>query len=94
MQGVLFASLLVVELEASEVQVGVAQSALMAPAVVLMLLGGAVADRGDRRKLLILFHTLAALLTVGLAEMSPLPDPLENKNFPKTSSYWVPNLPA
>ena len=56
MQGVLFSSLLVVELGENEVRVGAAQSAMMVPSVLLILLGGAVADRTDRRRLLMALH--------------------------------------
>jgi nitrate/nitrite transporter NarK len=67
LHGVLFSSLLVVYLEESEVRVGVAQSAVMLPAVFLILVGGAVADRVDRRRLLIWMHCMGALVTLGLA---------------------------
>ena len=69
LHGVLFSSLLVVYLEESEVRVGVAQSAVMLPAVFLILIGGAVADRVDRRRLLIWMHCMGAWVTLGLAFM-------------------------
>jgi MFS family permease len=66
LQTVIFSSLLVVELQESEVRVGAAQSAIMIPALVLMLIGGAVADHADRRRLLVRLHLLSTLLTAGL----------------------------
>src|SRR5262245_54591014 len=66
MQGVLFSWLVVGVLHAQAEWVGIAQSATMLPAVVLMLLGGAVADRHDRRNLLIGFHLIAFLLSTSL----------------------------
>ena len=66
MQGVLFSTLLVVELGEGPARVGAAQSALMVPAVVLILLGGAVADRVDRRRLLIALHVAAAGIVLTL----------------------------
>jgi len=56
MQQVLFAWLVVGELHAEARWVGVAQSASMIPNFLLILLGGAVADRSDRRRLLIRLH--------------------------------------
>ena len=64
LHGVLFSTLLVVELQESEWRVGVAQSAIMVPAVVLMLLGGIVADHADRRSLLVRLHFAGAALAI------------------------------
>lgn len=69
MQTVLFSWLVVGELHAKAEWVGVAQSATMLPAVLLILLGGALADRHDRRSLLIVLHLLAALLSAGLVAL-------------------------
>jgi MFS family permease len=66
MQGVIFSWLVVGELRAEARWVGVAQSASMLPNVLLILLGGAVADRVDRRRLLIGLHIGAALLSAVL----------------------------
>jgi MFS family permease len=66
MQSVLFSWLVVGELHAKAEWVGIAQSATMLPSVLLILIGGAVADRHDRRLLLIGLHLLAALLSAGL----------------------------
>jgi MFS family permease len=66
MQGVIFSWLVVGELRAEARWVGVAQSASMIPNVLLILLGGAVADRVDRRRLLIWLHLGAVLLSAGL----------------------------
>jgi MFS family permease len=66
MQGVLFSWLVVGVLHAQAKWVGIAQSATMLPSVVLLLLGGAVADRHDRRNLLIGLHFIATLLSVSL----------------------------
>jgi MFS family permease len=68
LHGVLFSSLLVVYLEESEVRVGAAQSAVMLPAVLLILVGGAVADRRDRRRLMMLTHGIAYALCLGTAQ--------------------------
>jgi MFS family permease len=66
MQQVLFAWLVVGELRAEAHWVGVAQSASMVPSFLLILLGGAVSDRRDRRALLIRLHLLATALALGL----------------------------
>lgn len=49
--------------------VGIAQMSLMAPSLLFMLLGGATADHGDARHILIRVHLLAVLppLALGLA---------------------------
>ena len=67
LHGVLFSTLLVVELQESELRVGVAQSALLIPSVVLMLAGGAVADRVHRSRLLTRLHALGSLIALGLS---------------------------
>lgn len=64
LHGVLFSTLLVVELQETELRVGAAQSAIMLPAVVLMLLGGMVADHANRRRLLVHLHIAAGALAV------------------------------
>ncbi len=66
MQSVLFSWLVVGELHAEARWVGIAQSAMMLPSFALLLLGGAIADRGDRRALLIGLHLLAACLSLAL----------------------------
>ena len=66
MQQVLFSWLVVGELQAEARWVGVAQSASMIPSFLLILLGGALADRLDRRRLLIRLHLLAGALALGL----------------------------
>jgi len=48
-------------------RVGIAQMVMMAPAIVFMLLGGAVADRADCRRLLFRYHLLAVLPPLVLA---------------------------
>src|SRR6476620_10448029 len=53
MQGVLFSWLVVGVLHAPAEWVGITQSTMMLPSVLLLFLGGAVADRRDRRNLLI-----------------------------------------
>jgi MFS family permease len=64
LHSVIFSSLLVVELQENEIRVGAAQSAIMVPAVLLMLIGGAVADHADRRRLAQRLHAVAALLAL------------------------------
>jgi MFS family permease len=66
MQQVLFSWLVVGELHAEARWVGVAQSASMIPSFLLILLGGALADRHDRRGLLIRLHLVATALALGL----------------------------
>jgi MFS family permease len=57
----------VVDLGENELRVGAAQSAVMVPSVILILIGGAVADRRDRRTVLMWLHAIAALLAIALA---------------------------
>lgn len=66
MQQVLFSWLVVGELHAEARWVGIAQSASMIPAFLLILLGGAVADRHDGRALLMRLHCLATGLALAL----------------------------
>src|SRR5713101_1672157 len=66
MQSVLFSWLVVGELHAEAKWVGIAQSAMMLPSLLLILLGGAVADRHDRRTLLIALHLVATLFSASL----------------------------
>lgn len=67
LQMVLFPWLVAVVLEAPPRLVGIAQTALMAPAILFILLGGAVADHNDGRKLLIRYHAFAAVPPLALA---------------------------
>lgn len=69
MQNVLFSWLVVGELHAKAEWVGIAQSTTMLPSVLLILVGGAIADRHDRRLLLIGLHLLAAFLSAGLVAL-------------------------
>jgi MFS family permease len=61
LQTIVFPWLVTVVLHEPAARVGLAQMALMAPSIVLMLLGGAVADRADCRGLLFRGHLVAAL---------------------------------
>jgi len=67
MQNIVFPWLVTVVLHESPSRVGVALMSLMAPSILFMLLGGAVADRADCRLLLVRGHFLVALLPLGLA---------------------------
>jgi MFS family permease len=67
MQQVLFSWLVVGELRASPSWVGIAQTASMLPALLLLLVGGAAAERADTRRLLVRLHVLAALPVLALA---------------------------
>ncbi len=67
LQMVLFPWLVAVVLQAPPHLVGMAQTALMAPAILFILLGGAVADRNDGRRLLIRYHLASAVPPVVLA---------------------------
>ena len=72
-QQVLFAWLAAIVLHTDALSVGIAQVALMAPAILFLPLGGLVADRGNARRLLLRYHflyavpplVLAAVLAVG-----------------------------
>jgi len=66
-QMTLFPWLVAVALREPASRVGIAWTAMMAPAIVFMLLGGAVADRADGRRLLIYYHLLAAGPPLALA---------------------------
>lgn len=66
MQGVLFSWLVVGVLQAEADWVGIAQSALMLPSILLVLLGGVIADRSDRRSLLMMLHVAAGVLSACL----------------------------
>jgi MFS family permease len=66
MQGVLFSWLVVGVLQAEAEWVGIAQSALMLPSILLVLIGGMVADRSDGRSLLIWLHVVASVLSGSL----------------------------
>jgi len=61
MQTIVFPWLVTVVLHEPAARVGIAQMSLMAPSIFLMLLGGAVADRSDCRRLLVRGHLVAAL---------------------------------
>jgi MFS family permease len=66
-QMLVFPWLVAVVLREPAQRVGIAQMAMLAPAIVFMLLGGAVADRADCRRLLLRYHALAALPPLVLA---------------------------
>ena len=66
MQQVLFAWLLVGELHQDPQWVGTAQMCQTLPALLFLLLGGLIADRFDRRKLLVVLHALAAVTAAGM----------------------------
>lgn len=79
MQMTLFPWLVAVALREPASRVGIAWTAMMAPAIVFMLLGGAVADRADGRRLLIYYHLLAAgppLALAGLGAMGAFSYPV------------------
>jgi MFS family permease len=60
-QMVLFSWLAAIVLHMDAFSVGIAQVALMAPGILFLPLGGLVADRGNARRLLLLYHFLYAL---------------------------------
>ncbi|MGB1905033.1 MAG: MFS transporter [Pseudomonadales bacterium] len=66
-QTVLFPWLVVVELEGSGARLGFAQFCLQLPAIFLILLGGLLADRFNRAKILMICHGFAVLPALGLA---------------------------
>jgi MFS family permease len=66
MQQVMFAWLVVDVLDEAPARVGTAQMVATLPAVVFLLLGGAIADRLDRRSMLLITHVLGALSALAL----------------------------
>jgi MFS family permease len=66
-QQVLFAWLAAIVLRMDAFSVGIAQVALMAPAILFLPLGGLVADRGNARRLLLRYHFLYAVPPLVLA---------------------------
>lgn len=66
MQGVLFAWLVVGVLQADAEWVGISQSAMLLPSVLLLLPAGALADRYDQRQMLVVLHLIAAAVSAGL----------------------------
>ena len=60
-QMVLFSWLAAIVLHMDAFAVGIAQVALMAPGILFLPLGGLVADRGNARRLLLLYHLLYAV---------------------------------
>jgi MFS family permease len=66
MNAVVFSWLVVEVLDAPAAAVGVAQSAMMAPSLLLLLFGGAIADRRDPRGFIAALHALAVLPILGL----------------------------
>lgn len=67
LQSILFPWLVAVVLKEPAQRVGIAQMVMMAPNIVFMLLGGAMADRADCRRLLLRYHLLAVLPPLALA---------------------------
>lgn len=66
-QMVLFPWLVAVVLRMDAFAVGVAQTAIMAPSLLFLPLGGSVADRGNPRRLLLLYHLIYAVPPLALA---------------------------
>jgi hypothetical protein len=78
-QMVLFSWLAAIVLHMDAFAVGIAQVALMAPGILFLPLGGLVADRGNARRLLLLYHFLYALpplVLAGVVTMGGLSYPL------------------
>jgi MFS family permease len=67
MQTIVFPWLVTVVLHEPPARVGIAQMSLMAPSILFMMLGGAVADRTDVRHLLVRGHLLVAVPPLLLA---------------------------
>ena len=66
-QMVLFPWLVAVVLRMDAFAVGLAQAALMAPGLLFLPLGGSVADRGNPRRLLLVYHLIYATPPLALA---------------------------
>jgi Transmembrane secretion effector len=78
-QMVLFSWLAAIVLHLDAFSVGIAQVALMAPGILFLPMGGLVADRGNARRLLLLYHFLYAvppLMLGGVLAMGGLSYPL------------------
>lgn len=69
MNALVFAWLVVGVLDAEPRWVGFAQSSTMLPSLLFLLFGGAVADRLDPRRWLVLLHVVCCLPILGLAGM-------------------------
>lgn len=67
MQQVLFSWLVVGELREGPRAAGAAQMCQTLPALLFLLIGGAIADRLDRRRLLVALHVAAALAAAGVS---------------------------
>ncbi len=67
MQSLLFSWLLVGELRVSAEWVGIAQTSSALPQLALLMIGGAVADRLEPRRMLAGMHVAAALPSLSLA---------------------------
>lgn len=66
-QMVLFPWLVAVVLHMDAFAVGLAQTAMMAPSLLFLPMGGLVADRGNPRRLLLVYHVLYAVPPLALA---------------------------
>jgi MFS family permease len=66
-QTILFPWLIAVQLHESADRLGIAQMSTQLPGLFLILFGGLLADRIDQRKILVVFHLLAAIPAAGLA---------------------------
>ncbi|MFO1084506.1 MAG: MFS transporter [Reyranellaceae bacterium] len=66
-QMVLFPWLVAVVLHMDAFAVGLAQTAMMAPSLLFLPMGGLVADRGNPRRLLLIYHVLYAVPPLVLA---------------------------
>ncbi len=78
-QMVLFSWLAAIVLRMDAFWVGIAQVALMAPSILFLPMGGLAADRGNARRLLLLYHLLYAvppLVLAGILAMGGLSYPL------------------
>ena len=67
LHNVLYAWMIAVMLEESGFRLGLAQMVAQLPGLVLILFSGLMADRVDRRRILIVFHLLAAIPPFALA---------------------------
>jgi MFS family permease len=67
LNGVIVPALVTQELRAGGAEMALAQMSNQVPAMLFVLVGGAVADRVDRRRLMMSLHVVAAALVLGLA---------------------------
>ena len=67
MQTIIFPWLIVVVLHEPPERVGIAQTITQLPSLLLLLLAGLIADRIEKRRILVVTHLLVAVAQLGMA---------------------------